>query len=81
MMNPNCDEEIYIGVATIVLYLGMYVMSVNFPWMKEAFESRFGSQRESFCCLLVCVLLAQRLFTQWFPRRAENIWRKLLIVG
>jgi sugar porter (SP) family MFS transporter len=31
------------GVATFVLYLCMYVMSLAFPWMKEAFESRFGS--------------------------------------
>jgi sugar porter (SP) family MFS transporter len=31
------------GVATFVLYLCMYVMSLAFPWMKDAFETRFGS--------------------------------------
>lgn len=41
------------GVATFVLYLCMYVMSLNFPWMKEEFESRFGSPAGIFLLFAV----------------------------
>lgn len=50
---PNRIRGRAMGVATFVLYLCMYVMSLIFPPMKEFFETRFGSPAGTFVLFAV----------------------------